>query len=341
MKKIVSLIMVLSIALILGACGQTENKSSSEEEGQEPTVLKLGTLMTNTSPEGEAHQYFADLVEEKSNGQLKVEVYPSEQLGAADTQITNVNMGTQDMLAISSTFFKDYDQRLELSTSPFLFEDYNQFQNFFTGDIGKEINQNLIDGGIRNLNTERSFVRGPYRVLLSTKPVKSLEDVKGLKLRVFDSPIYTGGWSHLGANPTVIAWTETYLALNQGMADAVTAPISQVKSMNFAEVAPYMTIIDEYPQDVITVINEETFQSLSEEHQQILIDSANESGIKAEELVMEAAEKDIEIMKEENDLQVFEIDNETWTEAMSSYYDKLVEEGKYEESLINSIRSAK
>jgi tripartite ATP-independent transporter DctP family solute receptor len=304
---------------------------------KDPVTLKFGTKMPDTSPEGKAFQKFADLVKEKSNGELIVQVYPSEQLGKGTTQIDNLLMGTQDMYAEGGALFAEYDKRLELASVPYLFRDFKHFQSFNTGEIGQDINKNLQEKGMRIINTERNFVRGPYRVLLATKPVKTLEDVQGLKLRSFESAVYVDAWKHLGASPTVVAWTETYLALKQGIVEAVTSPISLVNSMKFAEVAPHMTVIEEYPQDIVMMINEKKFQSLSKEQQDLLVQAANEAGEFGTQMALEATEKDIKAMKEANGLTVIEIDKQQWVEKMKPFYGELEKEGTVPAGIVDKI----
>ena len=332
------------VLLIIAACGggtsaSQDDSGETEKETAQPIELKLGTKMPESTPEGEAFQYFADLVKEKSGGELLVQVYPAEQLGKGTTQIDNMILGTQDMYAEGITYFQDYDSRTELSSVPFLFRDFEHYQKFNTGEIGLDIQETLIENGMRILNTERNFVRGPYRVLLSTRPVKSVDDLQGLKVRAPESAIYVDAYKHLGANPTVVAWTETYLALKQKVVEAVTSPISLVWGMKFSEVAPHVTIIDEHPQDVVIVMSEKSFQNLSEEHQQILIDAANEAGEKATELVEEAAERDLERMKEEHGIQVYDINREEWEKKMEPFFEELDESGQFPEGTIEQVRN--
>src|SRR5699024_3846651 len=121
------------------------------------------------------------------------------------------------------------------------------------------------------------------RVLMSQKPVKSVEDLQGLEIRSFESEFYADAYKSVGANPTEIAWTETYLGLEQGTVEAAASPASEVWSMKFSEVAPYMVMTEEYPQDIVIAMNEDEFSGLSEEEQNILVDAANEAGTEASE----------------------------------------------------------
>lgn len=341
MKGFRSLVVLLSLTFILSACGnKNENQpASASKESSETVELKLGTKMAPETAEGKAFDHFAKLVDEKSNGEIKVSVFPAEQLGKGTTQLDNVLMGTQDMYAEGAPLFAPVDSRMEVAAIPYLFRDFEHFQKYNTGEMGQEVNQGLIDKGVRILNTERNFVRGPYRVLLSKEPVKTVEDLKGLKLRSFESEFYSSAYQTVDSNPTVVAWTETYLALKQNLVDAATSPISLVWPMKFTEVAPYMTIIDEYPQDVVIVINEEIFQGLSEEHQQILIDAANETGEFGTELVNKEAEEHIQLMKDEHGIEIFEIEKSDWVDAFSGYHTQLEQEGKLPEGYVDQIKS--
>lgn len=333
MKKLLFAAMGILLILVVSAC----NKGSAGDD--KVIELKLGTKMPQDTAEGKGFQKFADLVEEKSDGEIIVKVYPAEQLGTGTTQIDNMLLGTQDMYAEGATYFTDYDPRIEVSSVPFLFNDFEHYQRFFTGEVGQEINEKLISEGVRFLNTERNFVRGPYRVMLTKEPVKTTEDLNGLKLRSFESAFYSAAYSSVGAKPTVVAWTETYLGLKQNLVDAVTSPISLVWPMKFTEVTPYMTNIDEYAQDVVIAISEDRFQKLTKEHQDILVDAANEAGDWATALTLEEVEEHIELMKEEHNIEIFEIDKAEWVEAFSDYHYQLEKEGKIPEGFVDLIKS--
>lgn len=330
------IVAILGGILFTGACSPDEGSGSSGDK----TVLKLGTKVQESSAEGKAFQYFSDLVKEKSAGDLEVEVYPSEQLGGADTQVSNVEGGAQDMYAEGGTIFSDFDDRLDLAAIPFLWKDYDQYHRYMTEVAGEDINKHLIEQGVRIINTDRSFRRGPSSVLMSKEPVKTLDDMKGLKLRAIDSDIFINGFKQLGANPTVVDFTETYLGLQQNVVEGVTNPISLVDDMSFYEVAPYMTKLDHKPADVIIVMNEDNFQNLSEKEQNILVDAANEAGVKGTELVKEDADEAIEQMKENDELDgIYDIDKEEWREELLPFYQDLEEEGELPEGLLDKINS--
>jgi len=299
--------------------------------------LSLGTKMPPDSIEGVAYQKFADLVEEKSNGELIVIVYPSEQLGDNMTQTDNVLLGTQDMFAEGSDILSRFDKDYALASLPYLFRDYDHFHKTFTGPIGQRMSENLLKKGLRILNEKRNFRRGPYRVICSTFPIRSIEDVQGLKMRAFDTSTYVQAWVHLGAKPLVIAWSETYLAIKQNMVDAVTTPISLVCSMSFTEVAPHVTNINEYMQDIVIFINNNKFESLSAEHQNILVEAANEAGEVGTQLLFDELDGEIQKMKDRDKAVFYDIDTEPFRERLRDFYYTLEDKGYFSKGIIDEI----
>lgn len=309
-------------------------------DAQPPVVMKLGTKMPPENPEGRAFQRFADLAEEKSRGRIKVNVFPSEQLGTGTTQIDNVLLATQDMYAEGSTFLDRFHKDFRLSSIPYLFLSNEHYQRVVTGSLGQELNQAIIAKGLRIINTRRNFLRGPYRVICAKRPIKSLEDVKGLRLRSFESAIYVNAWKYLGANPTVIAWTETYLALKQNVVEAVTLPISLLYSMKFTEAASHCTQINEFPQDVVIVMNERRFQSLAPDLRQALVDAGHEAGEFATKLVIEAATADIDRMKKEHGAQFYQVDLKPFADKMEPYFKELEKQGFITPGVVDRVRAA-
>lgn len=333
MKKLLSLIIIIFFTSIVSACN---NATNADEEN---IVIKMGTKMPKESLEGEMFEYFADTVHENSDGEITIQLYPAEQLGKGNTQVDNLLNGTQQIYAEGITYFSDLDSRTNLSSVPFLFRDFEHYQKFNLGEVGQDIHNTLIDNNVRILNDERNFRRGPERVLLSKEPVVSADDLKGLKIRSFESKTYSQAYTHVGSNPTVVAWTETYLALNQNLVEAAASPLSLVWGMKFTEVAPHMSMIDEYQQDVVLAMNEEFFQGLTEEHQKILIDAANETGEINNKAISEVVDEQLALMKEEHNIEIHEINKDEWSNAFEDFHYQLEEDGVAPEGTIDNIKS--
>jgi TRAP-type C4-dicarboxylate transport system substrate-binding protein len=160
-----------------------------------------------------------------------------------------------------------------------------------------------------------------------------------MKIRSFESPVYGAAWAHLGANPTTIAYTETYLALKQNMVQGAVLPICDLYTMKWSEVGKYVTEIDEFPQDVAIIMNNKTFEGLSSDLQQIVIDAANEAGTYGTKLNIEAAQENIKKCEQEHGIEYYILDTTKWQEQMKPLFYKFEEQGLLSEGIIDEILS--
>lgn len=326
MKKIFYGLITVSIiiSLILTGCATNEESSNSEEK--KVIELKMGTKMPPESIEGQGFQKFADLVAEKTNNEVIVNVFPSEQLGDTATQVDNLALGTQDIYAEGLAYFKSYVPELGIESLPYIFTGRENYQEILESGYGELVAEKFEDKGFVLLDPKRNFIRGPYRVMCSTFLIESLEDIQGLRMRSHDNAQYMAAYNELGANPLVIAWSETYLSLKQGTIDAMCSPISLVYDMSFTEVAPYVAIIDEYPQNVGFVMNKEKFDSLTEPQQKAVKEACVEAGKWATEKTLAEIDLLKEKMKEEHNAVFTEIDTNPFREKLIDFYVKLEEE---------------
>ncbi|RPJ02175.1 MAG: TRAP transporter substrate-binding protein, partial [Deltaproteobacteria bacterium] len=269
---------------------------------QKVTTLSLGHIMAPETHQGVALEHFAKLVKEKSKGNLEVKIYPSQQLGNAMKMMEGVSMGSQDMVAESTTFWEIYADDLKIAETPFTFRDRDHFEKFLRSPIFRKIEQDVIKNGKqRFITTQYTWQRGPYRVLLSkNKPINTPDDLKGFKLRLWEAKTIHRFWQWLGATTVTISFGEAYLAMKQGIVDGVTSPFDAVWGMKFTEVAKYVNTLYEYWQTMVISMNDKKFQGLGPENQKVLIDAANEAGLWYTNRVKDAVDKDIQRMKTEN-----------------------------------------
>lgn len=243
-------------------------------------TLKIGHILAPGSNQNQAlKKVFKPYVEDKSNGELKIEVFPNEQLGGAPDQVEGVKLGTQDMFLGSQTWFEAHVEEIGVATIPFIFEDRDHFHNWVDQVLGKDLQQELIkDANQRFINLKRKWHRGPFRVICSKKPIFSPEDIKGLKLRLWPAKMIQKSWAALGAKVHTIDFAEAYLALRQGVVDAITSPFDLVYPQKFSEVTKYITELKQFPQLELITINQDVWNNLSSEHRQIVVDAAAKAG---------------------------------------------------------------
>jgi tripartite ATP-independent transporter DctP family solute receptor len=243
-------------------------------------TLKIGHILAPNSNQNQAlEKVFKPYVEEKSGGELKIEVFPNEQLGHAPDQVEGVKLGTQEMFLGSQTWWEAHVEEVGVATIPFIFKDRDHLHRWVDEVLGKDLQDQLIQrANQRFINLKYKWHRGPFRVICSKKPVFTPEDVKGLKLRLWPAKTIQKSWAGLGAEIHTIDFAEAYLALQQGVVEAITSPFDLVFPQKFSEVAKYITELRQFPQLELITINEKVWNGLSPEHQKILLDGAAEAG---------------------------------------------------------------
>lgn len=287
-KRIFCLILLLTMILTISFLS-TDAKS---------ITLKLGNKEADIHHESIALNKFAELIEEKTNGEIKVDTYFNEVLGKPSVQLENTIQGVQDIYAVGYYVLAKYIKDFAATELLYYYKTRDHFQNFLLSDLVAEMEEALLEKtGLRVINIARNWWLGPYRVLCSKKPILTLEDIKGLRLRAPESPTMIRIWTGLGANITVIPWSEVYLALSQGMVDAATGTIIDMSYQKFYEVAPHITRTNEKFQQVCMLMNNKKFESLTKEQQQAIYDATEEAGEYCTKLLYESLNKELEDME--------------------------------------------
>ena len=328
-KKYVLLLVVISIFLLFFSIGYAQEKV---------WTLKLGATVTENNDVATGIKKFVEIVEEKSEGRIKFDTYFGGSLGTHKTQLENVISGLQDIYAETYTYFQSYVPGFGIHAVPFFFKDNDEYRKFLLSPIEADMEKELLEKtGLRIICEEKNWLKTPYRVIISRRPIQSLEDLKGLKLRQPDAPTSIKVWGALGAIITITPWSEVYLALQQGMVDAITAPISSIYDEKFYEVAKYATVTNEYMQQVPICINNKKFESFPEDLQNIIIDAANEAGNYCTELI----ERNGVIAREEaikQGVTIYEFDLDSWRNKAAEAHKELEESGVVPAGLMDEIK---
>ncbi len=299
----ISTLFVLSILLASGAWAAT--------------TLKLGHSYPVQSPIGMAADRFEKLVSERTNGEVKVDVYPMEQLGKAKSELESTIIGNQDIFLEGQVWVERFTKAGRIISVNYVFQGREHFRKFIRSDLYREvITKPTEDAGLTFLDSKGSWERGPFRIMISKKPILGVEDLKGLRLRMWPSDAGRRSWEAFGVNVTVLPWTDVYLGLKQGIVEAVTSPVNLLYAMKFTEIAKYVTKTEEFPQNVRLFMNLKRFNGLKPAFQKALIDSANDAGDYYTELSLEAAVKDIDRVIQEHNAVYIRVNLEPFQKVM-------------------------
>jgi len=305
-------------------------------------VLRLNESLGPASPEAVALDAFKKIVEQKTNGALKIRIYLQDQLGNPQTSLENLMTGTLDLYSGALSYYtKLAPDELSMLTLLYFFNDREHFRRYLKSPVFKNGMDKILAQGIRFLSTEFNGDRGPYRVFISSRPILSPDDLAGVKMRIWPNEPVKKCWTHMGATPVVLAWTETYLAIKQNMVQAVTSPLSLVKSMRFTEVAPYVTELKQFHQTWPIAISEKVWNKLPSDQQKILVDAANAAGKVYAQEVMSRAEADIQAMMKENDAVFIRVNTGQFEKKMLPFYDQLIKDGVVKKEIFEAVQSLK
>lgn len=315
-----------------------EEVTKEKETEKKEYVFKLGVVNPENHPFVMSAFEFGRILEEKSNGRLKLEIFPSGQLGDLKTMLQSAQMGALDMAMSKPGTLLDYNvKKVGVLNMPYIFRDLDHAWNVLEGDIGEELLDEISKAGSKLVGIGY-YEESPRNFFFTDKDVQSLDDLKGLKIRVMSSEIYADIMEAFGASATPIAYSELYSALQSGVVDGAENPLSGYYTNKFHEVAKYYVLDGHEAAPTISLFSEVVWSKLSDEDKQLIKESMLESQKYQRKL---SEEKDIEIMQNLKDegVKITEIKDKTpWINAMKPIYEK---HGKGIEDLIKNIQNVK
>lgn len=331
MKKRIFLAVISVIALVLAACsgGESngETKSADDYSAENPLIIKFSHVTAIESVKGQAANHFAELVDEKTEGKVKVEVYPSSQLYGDNDELDALASGNVHMIAPSATKMVKIDPRWQFTDMPYLFEDEEHVQAFFKSDLAKGLlnSDQLAANDIKGL----TFWPNGFKHFSNNKqPLVAVEDYKGLKFRAQAGKVLEAQFKALGAGSATIAFGETYAALQQGTVDGAENPFNNFDTMKFYEVQPYLSTTQHGRVDYVIFVNKTFWDSIPEELLTPVEEALAESTDFATKLAAEENAKSLENIKATGEVEVYEMtqeDRDALKEALQPVYEEFTD----------------
>ena len=278
--------------------------------------LKLGHGAAPDNPRHVVAQEFAKVVEERTNGRVTVEVFPSESLGSDRQMIESLMMGGLDMSINSQGPVAAYDQKLNVVGLPFLFSKPEQVYEVLDGPIGKELAAPLEKRGFKIL----AYWDNGFRHITNNKlPINKPADLQGLKIRTPEDKLTIAIFKALGSNPAPFAFGELYMALQQGQFDGQENPVTNIFYSKLYEVQKYLSLTNHKYEFCPLVVSMITWNRLPADLKKILEDTAVEYAGKHREMNNKVNAELTEKMSSLN-VQVNQADVAALREACQSVY---------------------
>lgn len=279
MKKISRAVAVLIIAALsvvgLAGCGSSSEGSGAESEYEE-VELAMAVNGTDTQIDSLVANHFAELVAERSNGAVVVNVFPNDTLAGGNSTkgIESIAVGGADLGAYATSVLATLEPKISVATIPWSFSSYEEAREIIDTTGGAYYEKLLKAKGITYLG---SFHNGFRQLTNNKRAVTKPEDLKGLKIRVPGSEVYMDTFTALGANPTAMSWSEVFTAIQQGTIDGQENGCSITKSAKMDEIQKYMTIWNYSYENDLFIANTKVWETLPENTQQLLRECATES----------------------------------------------------------------
>jgi len=276
---------------------------------QAQTKLKWAHVYETSEPYHKWSVWAAEEFKKKTNGKYEIQVFPASSLGKESDINQGLQLGTVDIILTGASFASNSFPRLAVSYYPFTFRDADHVIKYGKSDVFKELTEGYKKA---TGNTVMALTYYGARHATSNKLFTNCDQMKGLKMRVPDSPAYTALPRACGANPTPIAFAEVYLALQNGTVDAQENPLPTIEAKKFFEVQKNIILTGHISDALLTVVSATTMGKLTPAEQKLLGDIAQEAAVNATndirkregELVEEFKKKGINVVTvDRNDFQ--------------------------------------
>lgn len=308
MKFVKLFVVLLLMGLTLMACSSEKSNSknnSGDTASGKQIVLRLSEPQVDEYPDSIAEKEFAKKVEELSEGRIKVDVYTGGQLGDETTTIEQTQVGIVDIGRANSGPLTQFAKSLGIFSFPFLFDSREHMWNALDSSLKDDLFADLEKADLIGL----AFYDAGARSFYSVDPIEKAEDVKGKKIRVMQNDILIDAFKKLGTSPTPLSAAEVYSALQMGVIDGGENNISTYVADGHYEVAKNFTLSEHLRIPGVLFMSKKSWDSLSEEDQQIIKEAALESEKIQLEEYDKYSQKAMDTVKEAGN-NVFELSDE-------------------------------
>jgi C4-dicarboxylate-binding protein DctP len=303
-------------SVLLASAASAASLAAPRVFAQAPIVIKFSHVVAPDTPKGNGAQKFKELVEERSKGAVKVEVYPNSQLYKDKEEMEALQLGSVQMLAPSLAKFGPLGvKEFEVFDLPFLFKDSEAFRAVTAGPVGRSLLAKLEPKGIKGLE----YWDNGFHIMSANRPLHKVADFKGLKMRIQSSKVLDAQMRALGAIPQVMAFSELYQALQSGVVDGTEGVPSNFYTQKIYEVQKHMTLSNHGHLAYAVIVNKKFWEGLPAEARKICELSIRDATIHANKLAASENADGLEKIKASGKTTIYSLTPEEraeWIKAL-------------------------
>ncbi|TCP17901.1 C4-dicarboxylate-binding protein DctP [Scopulibacillus darangshiensis] len=331
-----TIVSLLAFTLMLAGCGgPSAANGSSKESGYPKMEIKLSHVAAENTPKGQAALAFKKIVESKSDGKIKVKVYPNGQLYGDEDEIEALQANNVQIIVPSSSKLAGFDPTFQLFDLPFLFKNDDELYRFEDGTAGKELLSKLESSGMKGLGY---WPNGFTHITNNERPIKKPEDLKGLKIRTHGGGLLNDVFSKLGASSTKLAFNDVYQGLQLGTVDGQENSLVNIETQKYEEVQKYLTLMNMTRSEYVVATNKKWWDGLNNDTQALLAKAMKKATEKGREVEKSDERKALEKIKSDGKMEIFKLtdaERQAFIDAEKPVMDKWKK--KLDEDIIDSI----
>ena len=349
MRKQLVILMAGAMALLLAGCGgssgssETQAEAGGENAGSsgEAKVFRISHNFLSNQPLHAALQEVVANIEERTNGELQFEIYENAQIANGVDGVEQCVRGGDLINVYDASCMGDWVPDYNALVGPFLYDTQEEYIELCKTDWAQSLNAQAEEQGIKVLALDYCF--GFRHIGTNRKAIRSLEDMKGLKIRVPQSSLWVETFQALGASPTAMGWSEIYNGLQTNVIEGMESSLSDINDNQLGEVLSYITETGHFLGTASIQMSMEQFNALTPEQQQIMEEEfANGAALNNE--LFDKANEEAQAALEEMGIEFIEVDREPFKEASKAYFDNMdgLSEGVYDTIMgeLDKIRAA-
>ena len=326
-----------TIAVALAAYGLTASLGG-QVQAQEPVVIKFSHVVAPNTPKGKAAVRFKELAEKYTDGKVKVDVYPNSQLYKDKEELEALQLGAVQMLAPSFAKFAPLGAKeFEAFDLPFIFPDTAALRKVTDGPIGKTLFSKLESKDIKGL----AFWDNGFKIMSANKPLKTPDDMLGLKMRIQSSKVLEAEMKAFGSIPQVMAFSEVYLGLQTGVVDGTENPPSNMYTQKMHEVQKHATLTNHGYLGYAVIVNKKFWDGLPADVRTNLEKAMTEATVYANEIAQKENDDSMEAMKKSGRTEFHTMtpeEKKAWMDAAKPVHKEMAD--RIGKELLDSIYAA-
>lgn len=311
----ICLVLIASLFLGVAGCGSkpAEQTPAAPADDTRTWVLKAGHVLSPEHPYQLAYQKMDELLQERTDGRISLEIYPSAQLGNERDLFEGTQMGTVDLAIGATAPLANFNQEFLIFDLPYVFESREHAYAALDGDFGKDKFKKLEANNMIGL---AYWEAGYFDVIQSKREVKTPDDMKGLKIRVMENELFMEMINAYGGTAVPMAWSEVFTSIQNGAVDGTSNPIVTIATSKIHTIAQHFTIAEPIYSPIPLIMSKTTYDSMPADLQQIVRETALEVQEYERKLIQDSEAKYLKEMEDSGCVITRVADKEPWIKIM-------------------------